>query len=400
MLKRVVQTLRRSAADEAATACALTQLRQRWPISSESQIPLLQAGVPRLLLGALEAHPRSEAVTVSALRVMPSVCIRAKASDPMRSPDVFVSLARAALVAMRAHPQSPPVQQAGCEALAHIRRTGHVVHEVCVAEGAVECVAGALSLSLVLGPPELPIAACEALKTLCTSSPSACERVVAPGSVGTLVRMAAEGDGDSQKTLFIPQGGQALSSIGLRLFSAAAAILAHLVQCSRELRYSVVHSGAFRALLQSPAIAQLDPPVVTSLCRAIAVLAVSRVPMAYEEERCLAVGAAVLILRQFGGQVRSVKLEALQALAQLAKHVAGTREALVSRLLQPDVGQENIREMESVQERLQRVARENEAAREEIARLKAGLEACKDAPERLAELQHAYDLLLHAYYSC
>eukprot|EP00727_Mastigamoeba_balamuthi_P005106 m51a1_g14594 hypothetical protein (686) ;mRNA; r:1158602-1161177 len=405
-------TLRSSNANEVASASALSQLRLGWP--SGSQMLLLQAGVPRLLLGTLEAHPDSEPVTVSALRVMPSVCIRVVAGNPQRSPGVFVSLARAALVAMRAHPQSCPVQQAGCEALVHIARTGQAVCDACVAEGAVECVASALSLSQKLGPLELPIAACEALELLCTSSRSARERVLAPGAVETLVRMVAEGEKDSKKTLsacevlgalvrFVPQGREALGPIELRLFSAAAATLARLVQCRPELRDT------------------------------------------YEEERCLAVGAVVLILRRFG-QDRSVELAALQALTQLAnKLAAGPLEALVSRLLQPDVGQvlanlkkgacsdlackclsmigelrvsrrstgaptalkrrlraveEKIGEMERVQERLQRVARENEAAREEIARLKAGLEACKDAPERLAELQHAYDLLLHTYYSC
>eukprot|EP00727_Mastigamoeba_balamuthi_P005107 m51a1_g14595 hypothetical protein (537) ;mRNA; r:1161551-1164924 len=422
-----VQTLRSSTADEVATARALTQLRLGCP--PESQMLLLKAGVPRLLLGALWAHPRSALVAVSALRAIPLVCVRVK------TPDVFVSLARAALVAMRAHPQSCPVQQAGCEALVHIAGTGQAVREVCVAEGAVECVASALSLSQKLGPLELPAAACEALAALCPSSPSARERVVALGALGTLVRMAGGGE----------MGGQVLGPMELRLFSAAVFTLCQLAQHGRDLLDPVVSSGALRALLLSPAIAQLEPSVAAYLCRTVNALARSPERGAYEEERCLAVGAVVLVLRKFGGRDRDAEFAAIKALSQLAKLVVGPHDALGSRLLQPDVGQAlaevkggtfaaNVRKclrvlkalrrvkssagpsttlqrrlhaaeakakaMELAQERLQRVARENEAAREEIAMLKAGLEACKDAPERLAELQHAYDLLLHAFYSC
>eukprot|EP00727_Mastigamoeba_balamuthi_P005108 m51a1_g14596 hypothetical protein (324) ;mRNA; r:1168155-1169669 len=315
-LARAVQILRSSAADEVATARALTQLRLESP--PESQLLLLKAGVPRLLLGALEAHSRSEAVAVSALRAMPSVCIHVKTNSPLRSPDVFVSLARAALVAMRAHPQSPPVQRAGCEALAHIARTGQAVCDACVAEGAVECVAGALSLSQKLGPLELPVAACEALKALRSSSHSARERMVALGAVGTLVRMVGGGDQDSQVTLSTCEVLRTLSgSGGLSVLAAMAS------------------AEAPRSLVRFiPQEAQALRPV----------------------QLCLFSAAAAT----------------LSCLAQRSQEM-----------------------LDSV-----RVARENEAAREEIARLKAGLEACKDAPERLAELQHAYDLLLHAYYEC
>eukprot|EP00727_Mastigamoeba_balamuthi_P002316 m51a1_g12081 putative serine threonine kinase (537) ;mRNA; f:3007-5389 len=178
----IVQGLWVCVADEAAAAQALAHLRD---LGSVAGLPLFQSSAPQLIVATLEAHPGSVPVAVSALGAMASVCVPLARSDQMSSPALYASLARAALGVMQAHPQSPPVQRAGCEALARMACSLPAVLDECVALGAVEGVLSALSLGLE--PPELPAAACDALLAFCAGSSSARQLVVRLGAVDVLV---------------------------------------------------------------------------------------------------------------------------------------------------------------------------------------------------------------------
>eukprot|EP00727_Mastigamoeba_balamuthi_P013431 m51a1_g8710 hypothetical protein (393) ;mRNA; f:120217-122788 len=322
------------------------------------------------LAAALAALHRSLSITVWALSALPCVC---EPSSAVPAP-LFVSLAEAAVAAMRRHPAFHRLQLFGCNAIARIARAGSYVLGECVRIGAVECVLRVVSACHGSESLLLRESSCAALAVLCDSAPARDLVAEALWDVVSVTRMHTV------------QAFQVLGKLGrrgdlsvLRRLAQSVGVLCGLALSGRELCHVVVDAGLLSTLAASDSLAAED---AVQLCRAIVGLSLE------SEERCdaqraLCVDALAKVLRRFSDA--HVVDEALEALFALTLRATAQSPSLRAALLQPSTQQYVV-----------------------LASMALGLssrarELCSHywqfVAQKLDALQKSYDELLRAFYA-